>query len=340
MSFTTEIYQSIYKDMKEKPVDSSKTMAMRLVTYHNEIMTAFGINRKNELKSIYISVGNDLDMSVSFPKWNGVNINVVELPDYEEQTKFVVLNELPDGVDYIFEIVAEDLRKNVELIVDTSFAYKTVYDVLTKWKMFFQYDGKVFLSEEKQQGLYGELLFLEYCMRKMGNSAISCWAGCNSETHDFYFGDNAVEIKTTSTKEPYYAHISSEYQLDVLDVNGNLFLKFYALRKSQSSGEKLPVIIERIRSKLKDTVALKALFNEKIRKYGYLDEARELYTTGYYVRDEYSFKVENGFPCITSRSLSSGLSQVNYALSIESCNDYSVDIADALIITGGFNCDN
>ena len=274
MSFTTDIYQAIHKDLKEKPVDGSKTMAMRLVTYNNEIMTAFGINRKNNLKSIYISVGKDLDKTITFPKWNGVSINVVELPDYEDKTKFVALNELPDSVDYIFEIVAEDLRKSIEVVVSPDVAYKTVYDVLSKWKAFFQYDRELLLSEERQQGLYGELLFLEYCMEKLGNSAISGWAGCNDETHDFYYGENAIEAKTTSTKEPYYAQISSEYQLDVLDVQGDLFLKFYALRKSQSTGETLPTIVNRMRSKLDNTVALIAQFNEKLHKYGYLDEAR------------------------------------------------------------------
>ena len=69
----------------------------------------------------------------------------------------------------------------------------------------------------------------------------------NDETHDFYIASNAVEVKTTGTQAPYFAQISSEYQLDNSDVPGKLFLRFYAFRKSQSTGEKLPEIIARIR---------------------------------------------------------------------------------------------
>ena len=54
------------------------------------------------------------------------------------------------------------------------------------------------MSEERQQGLYGELLFLGECLDSQGVGAVSHWAGSEDETHDFYFGPHAVEVKTTS----------------------------------------------------------------------------------------------------------------------------------------------
>ena len=83
------------------------------------------------------------------------------------------------------------------------------------------------MSEERQQGLYGELLFLSECLDSQGLEAVSHWAGSEDETHDFYFGSHAVEVKTTSAQAPYFAHISSEYQLDNSDIPGKLFLRFF-----------------------------------------------------------------------------------------------------------------
>lgn len=71
-------------------------------------------------------------------------------------------------------------------------------------------------------GSDGELLFLEECHEAFGPMALSQWAGSSDEAHDFYFSSNAAEVKTTASQAPYYAHISSEYQLDNNDIQGIL----------------------------------------------------------------------------------------------------------------------
>ena len=97
------------------------------------------------------------------------------------------------------------------------------------------------MTEKRQQGLYGELLFLSECLDSYGLESVSHWAGSEDETHDFYFGSHAVEVKTTSMQAPYFASISSEYQMDNSDLPGKLFLRFYALsykpkRRRDTSG--------------------------------------------------------------------------------------------------------
>lgn len=66
----------------------------------------------------------------------------------------------------------------------------------------FAADKELVMSEERQQGLYGELLFLGECLDSQGVGAVSHWAGSEDETHDFYFGPHAVEVKTTSAQAP------------------------------------------------------------------------------------------------------------------------------------------
>ena len=323
MSFTTDIYAAIAEDMRTKPIYDTKSMAMRRITYNNMLNVAFAINKGSNLRSIYLSIGNATE-KIAFPKWKGVNIELAKLPDYGTEDLYVVMKELPNSAGYIFEIVAEDLRKAIEEAKDFSIALAAITNVLAKWKNFFQYDGEVMLSEFRQQGLMGELHFLSEVIQEIGVYSVAKWAGCNDETHDFYFNDHAVEVKTTSTKEPYRAHISSEYQMDVLDVSGNLFLKFYAFRKSKSTGITLPKMVESIRRLLNNSEVMLEQFNDKLQKYGYFDEVGELYSTGYYIRDDYQFLIEEGFPCITSSMYQAGISDVEYSIGISHCSDYEI----------------
>ena len=77
-----------------------------------------------------------------------------------------------------------------------------------------------------QQGLYGELYLLDKLITLKGEKAVECWTGCNSETHDFYCGIDAVEVKSSSVKGPNKVNISSEYQLDDTGVLGRLYLLY------------------------------------------------------------------------------------------------------------------
>ena len=192
------------------------------------------------------------------------------------------------------------------------------------------------MSEERQQGLYGELLFLSECLDSQGSKAVPHWAGSEDETHDFYFGPHAVEVKTTSAQAPYFACISSEYQLDNSDIPGKLFLRFYALRRSQSGGEKLPERIAAIRSRLCEDVSVLQKFDEKLKEYGYFDEAADSYTVGYYQRDLYCFAVDNGFPKITKEAVPMGVADITYRVSIMLCMPYAQDIKSVFeVLKGG-----
>ena len=166
--------------------------------------------------------------------------------------------------------------------------------------------------------------------------AVSHWAGSEDETHDFYFGPHAVEVKTTSAQAPYFASISSEYQLDKSDIPGKLFLRFYALRRSHSSGEKLPERINAIRSRLCEDVSILHKFDEKLKKYGYFDEAADSYTIGYYQRDLYCFAVDDDFPKITKEAVPLGVSDLTYRVSIMLSMPYAQDIKSVFdVLKGG-----
>lgn len=325
MSFSADIYKEIQADIA-KNGNVSGPQAMRKITEKNGIDIVFAIHVNSGMRAAYFSVGKN-SVKKSFPKWKGIDIQIVKLPAYGTDCDYVALTQLPLSEGYIFEIVAEDLRSALAAVSVQTDALVVIYTVLTKWKDFFQSDKDFLMSPERQQGLYGELLFLEECIEHLGNSAVLHWAGSDDETHDFYITSDAVEVKTSSTQAPYYAHISSEYQLDGSDVPGQLFLRFFAFRKSQSSGERLPDIVKRIRQKLTPEQNMLQQFNSKILKYGYLDEAAELYITGYFVRDQYYFIISNDFPRITKKEIPAGVANLSYSISVAQCVSFATEQA-------------
>lgn len=334
MSFTADVYKGILLDISSGTSQTSP-FGMRLVQFDNGIKIAFAVSIATRMRSAFLSVTSEAPKN-RFPRWKGVEIEIATLPAYGVDTHFVALSQLPNSAGDIFEIVVEDLRSQLEAAESAEESLAVIIRVLTKWKEFFAADKELLMSEERQQGLYGELLFLSECLDSQGLEAVSHWAGSEDETHDFYFGSHAVEVKTTSAQAPYFASISSEYQMDNSDIPGRLFLRFYALRKSRSGGEKLPERIAAIRSRLCKEVSVLHKFDEKLKKYGYFDEAADSYTVGYYQRDLYCFAVENGFPRITKEAVPLGVADLTYRISVMLCMPYAQDIKAVFkVLKGG-----
>ena len=113
-------------------------------------------------------------------------------------------------------------------------------------------------------------------------------------------------------------------------------MRFYALRRSHSGGEKLPERIAAIRGRLCEDVSLLQKFDEKLKRYGYFDEAADSYTVGYYQRDIYCFAVDDNFPKITKETVPLGVSDLTYRVSIMLCMPYAQDIKSVFeILKGG-----
>jgi len=337
MSFTSEIYNSILQDIYDQK-EPLAGIASRMIPMRNGINMVYAVNVGSRLREAYVSV-NEKPEKTSFPKWHGTAIDIAQLPAYGGDRYYIRLLQLPESEDYIFDIVIEDLHSTVEGLPGCDQCLPAVVGILLKWKKFFQTEKDMVLSDEMQEGLYGELLFLEKSILRRTPADVHCWTGGNRETHDFYYASHAVEVKTSSKKEPYAAQISSEYQLDPGDVPGHLFLYYIALRKSKSAGEKLPQIIERIRNTLARNVSMRFQFDEKLRQYGYFDEAADLYATGFEARDAFYFEVRDGFPKIIRSMYQSGISKVVYELMISHCMSFECSEDSVFAVLEGGTAD-
>lgn len=324
MSYTSNIYKVLYDEILTD-VNNTKSRLSRRIKMKNDIILIFSVNKETLLCELFLSVGN-ISLKNSFPHWKGVEIGTAKFSEYDDSGNYIIFRQSASGERYIFEIIAEDLRLSLEKLDSKDKLIKCFQIILEKWKDFFLSDNNLCLSPEREIGLFGELLFLKQLINIFGNAAISFWAGCNNETHDFYIRGNAVEVKTVVHKSPYKVTINSEYQLDTKDVTKKLYLKFFALRKSESDGATLPQLIEEIISvlSLSSDYGYQCQFIKKIEKYGYLTACKELYNTKYFVRNDSLFWVNDNFPKIVKSEIESGLSNVTYLLSIDICQKYLV----------------
>jgi len=321
LSYVTDIYKAIVSDIQHNE-NAMKSRMSRMITLSHSICIIFAVKRFDESREFCVKIEDSFDPK-RLPKWKGIEIDCINIKEYGDAGGcYLRMGQLPEFEGYIFEIVVQDLIDNLKGASASKVVYLIVENTLARWKAFFSFSGDVAMSQEKQQGLFGELLLLSELIKSQGVSAVYGWMGPNFETHDFYINSNAIEVKTTSAKAPYFAHINSEFQLDDKDISGSLLLMFYALRSSNADGENLPEIIYRILTMLKDNANALSEFQNKLWKYGYLANHQELYQFRFTLRQATLYYISTGFPRVTKKDLPNGIGAITYMLSLSSCNQY------------------
>ena len=311
----TNILEDIKNDFVKEQYRNSIVLTRRFVLAKGNVISV-SMNKNTDLCGIGIDIPDETTYEElnSLPKWKGMEgkDNIVT---EKTGTKRVLSFEQLEGYDQtIFVNVMKDVCDNLEF-VDKRGGVSTIKYTLQK---------DYVLSANVQQGLYSELTVLEKMIKKNGNKALAYWTGYNSESHDFYIGKDAVEIKSSSAKGPEKVKISNEYQLDDSGVMGLLYLLYLSIKKSEVDGEMLPEIVERIMIQL--DCSQKEMFKEKLLKVGYVYSMPELYTYHFRVREESCFMVKGNFPRITPKNIHKGIGAVEYVVSLDACRSYMIEI--------------
>ncbi len=318
------VLEDIKNDFVKDQYKNSIVLTRRFILAKDNIISVT-LNKKKMLCEIGIEISGEttLEELNSLPRWKGMEGKDI-LVSEKTGTKRVLSFEQLKGYDQvIFVNVMQDVCDELEF-VDKKDCVSTVKRTLQKWSVFFQLEKDYVLSANVQQGLYSELWVLEKLIKQNGNEALEYWTGYNSESHDFYIGKDAVEIKSSSVKGPETVKISNEYQLDDTGVIGLLYLLYLNMKKSEVDGEMLPEIVERIMLQL--DCDQKEIFKDKLLKVGYVYVMPELYTYHFRVREESCFLIKNNFPRITPQNVSKGISAVEYVVSLDACRSYMIEI--------------
>ncbi len=226
----------------------------------------------------------------------------------------------------VFTALAEDLARRVAETNSAAEAVGVFFGQLARWQKFLAASTEG-LSPEAQRGLWGELNCLrERLVPFLGvEVAVEGWKGGQKAHQDFQFTTGAIEVKTTTAKQPQAIRITSERQLDD-SAWGCLFLHVLVLEVREGGAATLPAMVEHLRRQLCGGHKAREIFEDALLASGYLDAHEGLYGGyGYVVRAEHWFRVTKKFPRLMESALPVGVGDVNYALNLAACEPYTVN---------------
>jgi hypothetical protein len=205
------------------------------------------------------------------------------------------------------------------------------------WQDFMDRRREDVLSEEAEQGLFGELVMLERMIESgaPAGSVLDAWQGPVDGIQDFMLGAGAIEVKTTISTGVFPATISSLEQLDET-LRQPLF--FVAVRLGlDPSGATLPGMVDIIREKLRGSRAALDLLEVRLIQAGYLPTAVARYTRRFLHVSSTIFAVHGDFPRLRRADVHPAIRKTRYEIAIDTTGAADVGLKRALELLGGLN---
>lgn len=236
-----------------------------------------------------------------------------------------VLQAASSDQNDVFAIVAKDILEELRNQKVAEKYISTLKNRIEKWRLFFKDPTSKRLSEKTIIGLFGELSFIKDMIGRGVDKISDFWNGPIKSSQDFQGDRVAIEVKTASTNKLDHVHISSEMQLETVD-REILFLIAYRVELNDATGLTLPELIEQVAELLNEQQ--RSRFVAKLTCLGYATADSEAYDKRYAIKENHSFRIREGFPRVTRSDLPQGITDINYVLSLNSCDEYTVDFEE------------
>lgn len=195
------------------------------------------------------------------------------------------------------------------------------------------------LSDEEQRGLIGEVVFMrDHLAPRLGwPQAVFAWSGPLGVPKDFSWREVAVEVKTHMVSARPELKISSEFQLDIdgfsavwlfvlgfqrgdISIPGSITVNDLIVDTKREIADQSPEVVDE--------------FESRVFAYGYRTE-HDYSESPWLLGARQAFAVTLDFPAIRSSSLSAGISQARYLLSLSAIDAYAVDIDNLFDLSVG-----
>lgn len=176
------------------------------------------------------------------------------------------------------------------------------------------------LSVDKEIGLFGELLVLQFLITQFGpGPAATAWQGPLSEEHDFVLDDIHLEVKTTSGERRQHVMHGFTQLVPVRGVPLSV-VSIQLTRSGPGGGRRLTELISEIRAQ---SGGHRPDIDARLEAVGWDDDTAELYATAWTLRSQpCAYDVDDRFPAMTLARLS----QVVPNLKVVSDLSYRVDL--------------
>ena len=285
----------------------------------------------NSMVKVYYGLTKDGFQRLSFlskskpPKIESTKMLKVIQGEEGEGNYWTCFDLLNSEFKNIFYLFCDDLVNTLDNINDETKELNVIKERFSIWKIMFKKVSNS-LTSEKEQGLYGELYFLDnYMIDKYGvNEAINSWAGPLGYNKDFSINDTWYEVKTTSVNSSS-VKISSLNQLSS-DLPGYLTLVRIEKMSEEFNNEKCSILelFNSIISKISDN-EIKETFINKVLEYGFNPET-DFQKNKYTVNKITLFKVKDGFPRLTEKDIKyQEIDNVTYEIIIRTIEKYKVE---------------
>ena len=150
-------------------------------------------------------------------------------------------------------------------VLEGAAPHNALQDSLALWEALLAQAS--ILSDERQSGLFGELVFLERLLQAGVGDAVSTWVGPDKQAHDFRWKDKEFEVKTTTAGVRIHT-INGIGQLSP-SFGCGLFLVSLQTTDAGSGGRSLPELVDHLRTAV-GSAQLKS-FEGRLQASGYLD---------------------------------------------------------------------
>lgn len=263
------------------------------------------------------------------PELNGIEI--VEAPDQDGKHAFVLVLRREEDRE-LFKRLCDDIVDACrDLSGPQAFLAATIRRAW-KWHGLLRGAPSHRLGPEEQQGLIGELLFLEGLASTLTpKMALQAWRGPLGEPKDFAFGGRAVEVKSRHVGKDAIK-VSSEHQLQIVD-GQDLFLLVHALAPTapeSTSAFTLDMLVQRVRQELCAVdPSSEDGFDARLLSIGYSTD-HDYGDAWWSAISTSAFRVNQDFPRLEASSLPPGVSNVSYWLSLNICSPFEVAYTDIL----------
>lgn len=232
---------------------------------------------------VAFTFSNDIRIDISsFDNLRELKVMLLADTTFVNSRLLIIQLLYPNSRD-IFATLCENLIQSVIKLNTEQKISRTVVNQLEKWKTLFEKNNSTGLTPAEQQGLYGELHFLQKFLAKTDTNpcdALHTWVGVDKAMRDFQGSTWAVEVKTTSTNNPQKVTINGERQLDETLLE-KLFLYHFSVEVSNGNGQTLCQKIAIIRETLENDAPALSLFNTKLFETGYLDKHERFIRTDF-----------------------------------------------------------
>lgn len=148
---------------------------------------------------------------------------------------------------------------------------EAVVSALDRWKSLLHEEA--LMTEERQQGLFGELWCLRRLLAAGLTEGLASWTGAYPEAHDFRLSDFDLEVKTTRSARRIHI-INGLSQLASVG-NTPLYLLSIRLESAGQGGESLPELVHAVAAQLGE--AEKSAFDELLVRVGYVSMHADRY---------------------------------------------------------------